>query len=345
MNKIMPDTCHKYILRNSKKLLAFDDNAEFGVWRHEVKLKLTELLGDMPEEKCPLNIEIEYRKEHTDYTEIRFYFDSEPYACVPCHLLIPRGIKKKYPLVICLQGHSTGMHISLGDNQGCALDGQYLSEPDMDYAIEAVNEGYAALAIEQRGFGERISPQFMRKFNRHTGTSCQPIAMNALLLGRTLLGERVWDISRAIDAMDYFPEIDTDRIGCMGNSGGGTATYYAACMDERIKVAMPSCSVCTFEESIGRLFHCDCNYIPKMAKYFDMGDIACLIAPRKLVVIGGKVDDGFKIKGVLDAYSTIEKIYDKAGCKENCTLIVGNGGHRFYADEGWKAFDKLAGWK
>ena len=212
---------------------------------------------------------------------------------------------------------------------------------DRDFAIQAVKEGYAALVIEQRGFGERV-----RKTASSTPgeTTCYVPSMVALLLGRTMLGERVWDISRAIDALYEFKEIDTERVACMGNSGGGTATYYAACMDERIKVAMPSCSVCNFEESIGIMRHCSCNYVPRMAKYFNMGDIACLIAPRKLVDVIGMTDVGFLATGSFNAFDTIKKVYKKAGCEDNCTLVVGEEGHRFYAEQGWMAFKEISGW-
>ena len=59
----------------------------------------------------------------------------------------------------------------------------------------------------------------------------------------------------------------------MGNSGGGTATYYAACLDERISLAMPSCAVCSWDQSIAVKRHCACNYVPYIANYFDMGDM------------------------------------------------------------------------
>ena len=131
----------------------------------------------------------------------------------------------------------------------------------------------------------------------------------------------------------------------MGNSGGGTASYYAACMDERIKIVMPSCAVCTFKDSIVWKRHCICNYIPGIAKYFDMGDIACLIAPRPIVMVSGRTDIGFHIDGALEAYETIEKIYKKAGAGNNCKMVIGDAGHRFYADLSWPEFNKLAGWK
>ena len=336
------DTCHELYMQEHKPLLAFDDSADYENWRREVKAKLTELLGDMPEPTDPA-LRIEWEKEHATFTEYRLVFTSEKAVEVPCHLWIPKAAKKPCPVVLCLQGHSTGMHISMrrflyeGDEK-TATGG------DRDFAVQIVEQGYATMVIEQRAFGERKSKQQLIA-TPTAGTTCTHPAMVAILMGRTLLGERVWDISRAIDILEQFPEIDMERIALMGNSGGGTATYYAACMDERIKVAMPSCSVCTYKHSITARRHCACNYIPNIAKYVDMGDLACLIAPRKLIMVAGQEDTGFTIDGVKEAYETVEKIYRKAGAFENCHLVVGGEGHRFYAKEAWPVFNEMSGWQ
>jgi len=348
MKNFSPDVYHEKMFSELKPELAFNESSDYDTWKKAVKEKLTELLGDTPT-KVPVNVNVEWELQHEGYREIRFTYDTEPEMSVPCHLLIPDNVKKPCPVVICLQGHSTGMHISLGRRKFEADDksAQYQRETgfsrDTDFAIQAVEEGLAALCIEQRGFGERISQRSISR-NPYHRTACHTPTMAALLLGRTMIGERVWDISRAIDALEEFDEIDKEKIGCMGNSGGGTATYYAACMDERIKIAMPSCSVCNFDASIGIMHHCVCNFIPQMAKYFDMGDISCLIAPRKLVVVSGMTDDGFLIRGSMAAYKTIESIYKKAGCPDNCRQVVGEAGHRFYKNPSWKVFKELAGW-
>jgi hypothetical protein len=159
-----------------------------------------------------------------------------------------------------------------------------------------------------------------------------------------MIGERVWDVSRAIDALHDFPEIDTDRIGCMGNSGGGTITYFASCLDQRISIGMPSCYVCTFRDSIGMIDHCPDNYIPGILRCFEMGDLACLIAPRPLVVVAGRQDEIFPIEGVKETFDKIQQIYAAAGASDRCRLVVGEGGHRFYADLAWPVFRELAGW-
>ena len=62
----------------------------------------------------PLNVRVEWEEDRDFYREIRFLFTAEEGADVPCHLLVPKSGEGPYPVVICLQGHSTGMHISLG---------------------------------------------------------------------------------------------------------------------------------------------------------------------------------------------------------------------------------------
>ena len=335
------DTCHESYINKHQPLLMFDENCDYDSWRSQVKEKITELLGDMPE-KTEENLRIEWEKEHDTFKEYRILFNSEENVEVPCHLWVPKAAKKPCPVVICLQGHSTGMHISMGR---AVYDGdsELIAGGDRDFARQIVNEGYAALVLEQRGFGERKSNKEL-KFRPNADCTCAHPAMTAMLIGRTLIEERVWDISRAIDMLESFSEIDMDRVAVMGNSGGGTAAYYAACMDERIKIVMPSCSVCAFKYSIAAMRHCPCNYIPYIAKYVDMGELACMIAPRKLIVVAGEKDHGFLIEGVHEVYETIEKIYEKAGAKENCRLVVGREGHRFYAEPSWPVFRELSGW-
>lgn len=335
MYTFSPDNCHTKLIQNIKPALAFDPTADYSKWKEQVRFKLDELLGDKPE-AVDLNVTVEWEKETDTYTERYFVFDTEDEASVPCHLLIPKTGKAPYPVVICLQGHSSGMHISLG-RPVFEGDEETISGGDRDFARQIIREGYAALVIEQRGFGKRVcNPE--RDGGR---TSCAHPSMVALLLGRSMLRERAWDVSRAIDAIEAFSEIDMEHIAMMGNSGGGTATYYTACVEPRIKVAMPSCSVCAFDHSIGIMRHCDCNYLPRMIKYFDMGELACLIAPRPLIVVAGQKDNGFLIDGVHKVYNVIEQIYEKEGVPENCKLIVGPEGHRFYADLSWGVFREM----
>jgi dienelactone hydrolase len=129
--------------------------------------------------------------------------------------------------------------------------------------------------------------------------------------------------------------IDKDKIVLMGNSGGGTATFYTACLEDRLHIAIPSCAVCTYDDSIMAMMHCPCNFIPNIRKYFNMGDLGCLIAPKKLVVVCGKEDQVFPYHGVEKSFDTIKKAYASIGKEDICHLVVGEGGHQFYPEQAW----------
>lgn len=331
-----PTVLHQRLFQSMAPALRWNGTEDVAAWQSRVRDALRQLLG-WPLMRTEADLRIEWERDFDENTrEIRLLFASEPGVDVCCHLLLPKG-KAKLPLIICLQGHSTGMHISLGRPK---FDGdeQSIAGGDRDFARQIAARGQAALVIEQRCFGER---------GGKPEPDCYQASMQALLLGRTMIGERCWDISRAIDAMlAHFGEIDPERIAVMGNSGGGTASLYAAALDERIAACMPSCALCGFMPSIGAQYHCLCNYIPSIMNHFDMGDLAGLIAPRPFIAINGLTDGIFPIDSAKEQAGIAQSIYyAAAGAEDKLRHITGPYGHRFYAALGWPVFDELTGWK
>ncbi len=314
--------------------LRYDGSVPLDAWRETCTAKLRELLGMDEFTPCEPIFTVLEDGEFNGNRRIHFTVQTEEGYHAHAHLLLPPGQTKPLPLCVGLQGHSTGAHISLGMPKYPG-DEQTISGGDRDFAVRAVKEGFAGLAIEQRGFGENGGTP--------KGPACERPVMTALLLGRTVIGERVWDTSRILDAvLEHFPNlVTTEGSVLMGNSGGGTATYYTACLEHRFDGYMPSCAVCTYRDSIVAMHHCTCNYVPGIAKYFDMGDLAAMIAPKKLVVVCGRDDNIFPLAGVRETFGIIESLYEAAGVPGNCALVVGEGGHRFYADAGWKTMKEL----
>ncbi|MBE6790279.1 MAG: hypothetical protein E7535_03695 [Ruminococcaceae bacterium] len=303
-------------------------------WQEKAENKLKELLGFSPD-SCEFLFEKEYIKELEDSTEIRFTYQSEEGEFVPALLRLPKEpVCEKPPVMICLQGHSTGMHLSFGIEK-FENDRESFESGDRDFARQCIKNGVAAVAIDQRCFGER---------GGNPRPDCYVSSMAAILSGRTTIGGRVLDIMRLIDVLEneFSGVLDTDKIYCMGNSGGGTATFYATALEKRIKAAIPSCAFATFYGSIGTMFHCACNFVPGISKYFDMAEIAGLIAPRPLVIVSGKEDGIFPLPTAEHEFQRLKSIYYKnSENPENCVHIKGDGGHRFYAEPAWKAFWEL----
>lgn len=308
--------------------MAFDENADYQEWKMQAKQKLEELLG-LPFEKCNDDFQILCESDKEGYCRIDFEFQSEEGYYIPCNLLFPSGASDPLPTVICLQGHSSGKHVSLGEAE---FEDDESTIIHSDFALQAVKEGYCAVTMDQRYMG-----QTGRTADGTPSCFAENRSMPSLLLGRTAIGERVWDVQRLIDVMEVYLQkyIDIERIICLGNSGGGTATIYAACMDERIYMAIPSCAVCTFEESVLPVYHCACNYIPGIRKYFNMGDIGCLIAPRKLIQVNGVKDHLFWIEGARECHRVIQQAYRKLGSEHHCHMVEGDGAHQFFPADVW----------
>ena len=309
--------------------------SSFKEWQIAARNKLSQLLGMDKFAKVDLDIDMEYQTKIDGATEIRFTYQSEAGYRVPCHMLLPDGIEKP-PVMICLQGHSKGMHISLGRPK-FEGDEKTIYGGDRDFCVRAVKEGFAAIALEQRNFGECGGSE--------EGPRCLESSMVALLMGRTTIGERVWDVSRLIDVLQsqFTDVVDINTICCMGNSGGGTATAYVAALEDRITLAMPSCAMCTFKDSIGAMHHCSCNYVPHIAEYFDMDDLMAMAYPKYFIQVSGKEDDIFPLFAAEKVFESGKRAYDAFGDGHRCTLIKGNGGHRFYADDSWPMVHKYLG--
>lgn len=305
-------------------------------WQNIFRQELEELLGinriksrgivDLE----PICIEV---VKLADHIREEWRIISEPGYQVPFYVLRPLIQEGPLPLVITPHGHGkygkdTYAGISLGEDDYNKMIGG-----ERDIALQAVREGYISIALDQRAFGVT---KFQNDIEADVVSSCRTMQMHALLFGRTLIGERVWDVSRIIDYAVKHLDINSECIAITGNSGGGTTSLFAAALDTRISIAVPASYFCTFEDSIGFIKHCECNYIPGIMELGEMYDIAGLIAPRPFLAVAGDKDDIFPIDAVKKAYEKLCRVYEVAGVRDRCELYIGDGGHRYYKARVWE---------
>ncbi|MCE9588258.1 MAG: hypothetical protein K8R57_08090 [Verrucomicrobia bacterium] len=328
---LSPSLVHRAWTARTKPASAYQ-GGDVSAWQSELRGKLADLIGYMKfvPEPVPLNVRTIWKREHPLGTIEKIVFTSEPGADVPAYVCLPKSAQPPYNFFICLQGHTTGMHNSIAVNfedesVAMAVDG------DQDFGIGCMARGIAALCVEQRSFGERQE----RLQWQHLDYLCHQAAMNAMLVGSTLLAERVYDIDRAIDYLEQRGDVAMNKVGLMGESGGGTTTLFAAALLPRVQAAMPACCFSTFAASIQATFHCVCNYVPNLLLHAEMGDIAGLIAPKPLVIVNGKCDGIFPIGPAQAEFARVQEIYQAVGSPENCRHVICDGGHRFYADDAW----------
>lgn len=327
--KLSPTENHRHLMSQIVPELQYD-GGNVKKWQDRLRRQLRRLIGDTPNERCALRPRSLWKRTVPLGTIEKIVFTSEPYADVVAYVCLPRDIEPPYTFMICLQGHSTGMHNSIAVQRDDNTQ-PHPVEGDRDFGLGCMRRGIAALCVEQRSFGERR--ELKQKSVAPRG--CHDAAMHALMLGRTLIGERVYDVGRGIDYLAMRGDADMSSIGVMGNSGGGTVSLFSAALLPRIAYAMPSCYFCTFRHSIMAMHHCMCNYVPGLLKYAEMSDIMGLFAPKPLVVVAGKEDTIFPITATRRAFKALQRIYDAHGAKERCHLVIGAEGHRFYAEEAW----------
>jgi len=261
--------------------------------------------------------------------------ETEPGLSIPFHLLRPKG-PGPHPIVVCPHGHARyGMDVAVGlPTDDCPAE--RTAAEDRDVAVQAVRRGYLAIAPTTRGFAPVNLPD---RTGRHGGSDCRSWMMHALLAGRVLMGERVWDIERLLDWAVARPDTDPARILVLGNSAGGLVTLYAAACDIRITDAVASCCVARFVRDDGAVQHCDCDAVPGMLRWGEMKEVGGLVAPRRLLVVHGDADPLFEAAPRDEAVEGIRRLYAAAGAPDAFATRIGQGGHRFYADLMWPFLD------
>ena len=306
---------------------------EHRAWERELRAKAVELLGGFPRKPEPLAPEIVEEVEFPDYIRQRVIFNTRKNMSLPAYLLLPKDYEgKKLAAIVCLPGHGPGKNTIVGyedDGTPRAEIGGYQN----DFAIQAVRHGYAALAIEQLAFGERNAQE-----ERNMG--CNVPTVNAFMMGQTMVGFRVWDAKRAIDYLSERPEIDPERIGLMGISGGGTTTLWTAAVDWRVKAAVVSGYLCTFKDSIMAMPHCVCNFVPGIIQYAEMYDLAALVAPRALFAESGTKDGIFPIEAAKLAVKKASRAWEVLGEPEKIGHEVFEGVHSFHGVGAFKFLEK-----
>jgi dienelactone hydrolase len=300
-------------------------------WQKKLRAKVTELIGGFPKEKTPLQpLTLEVR-DFPGYRREKFVMRTRPGMSLLGYLLTPREAKGPLPTMICVPGHGRGVDDIVGiDDKG--RDRTDKAGYQHDFAIQTVEAGLAAVAIEPLAFGCRRDE---RTKKRGLGTSaCQPAAGAALLLGETMIAWRSWDVVRTVDWIETRKDLDARRVGLMGISGGGTVTSFASALEPRIRAAMISGYLNTFKDSIVAMSHCIDNYVPGILNWCENYDVASLIAPRPLYVESGTRDNIFPIEASKSAFEKVRKVYEALGAAELVKQEVFEGEHLFHGGGG-----------
>ncbi len=233
---------------------------------------------------------------------------------VPAYLLIPEGLVNPAPAMLCL--HQT---TAIGKNEPAGLGGK----PDLHYGLELAKRDYVTLIPDYPGFGDN-------EFDPYTHGYA-----SASMKG-------IWNHMRAVDLLEELPEVDGDRIGCIGHSLGGHNTLFVAAFDERLQVMVSSCGFNAFSKYMdGDLVTWSSKYyMPRVAERYgndpalmpwDFSDVVAALAPRALFVNAPLHDNNFEVSGVRDCVESAMPAYQAQGAGDRLVATYPDTGHDFPA--------------
>ncbi|MBF0186953.1 MAG: alpha/beta hydrolase [Magnetococcales bacterium] len=320
------------------------DQSDPLAWQETARAKLTELLGLRPAAREIQVVQVSREKRrrdgiHTLTSHLRL---GEAGPVVPVVTLWDpkKAVGDTKKVMIVLQGTNAGYHLSWG---GARMPADPIKVArGNDFALEPVRQGYHVLCLEISCFGERME----RDLKKRSADPCIDTANHLLLLGRTLLGERVRDVMDLITWLSDTwrdREENTDRrIEIIGHSSGGMVALYAMALDRRIRAGLISGSLGTLSRTVARRNDCSGqSVVPGLLNWLEMDDIAALCAPRPLLAVAGVRDHIWPYSGAEECVASARTLYDALDAPKGIQAVSGEGGHRFYPEQAWPPFFQM----
>jgi len=305
---------YEYLCRMARRITAnsLSDVGDRSYWerteaeRRRLLISMLGLTDHLDKTREPAKPVITGVHNRGQYDIERLYFQSLPGLYVTGNLYVPKGLAGPAPGVLYLCGHS--------------LDQKHHYQA---HARKFAQLGFVTLILEtiERGEvrGHHHGPYHYGWFNWYSW-------------GYTPAGVEVWNAMNAIDLLQSRSEVNPERIGVTGISGGGAISWFTAAVDKRVKISAPVCGTATIESHVCKHTteeHCDCmfwvnNYM------WDLTDVGALVAPRPLLICSAQRDWMFDIGSVRLTYSKLKKLYEALGSPGNVLLIETPGGHSYH---------------
>ena len=311
------------------------------------------LMAGLHYDPGPLDLKSETlsREGRDGFVLERVAFNTTPWIRVNGYFLLPTGVKHPVPGLVVF--HAWGGPLLFGKerivNSGRdhpvlveyrkSAGGKYLAE-------EFARAGYAVVVIDAFHFGERVPmgtgrvPENLDPYalSEKQFDAINRRAVNLLNLGvrelnwagSTWMGLNYWDDSRCVDYLVSRPEVDPERIGCTGCSGGGWRTLFLAALDMRIRASVGVCWTTTGDyQQIYNLAGAIGTFclLPGVWDRLDVPDLTIAAAPGASMLISPTDDPLFPPEGQDEAARQIREGYEWAGCPERFRFFAPDKTH------------------
>ncbi len=303
----------QYDSRREAFAVAMQSEKAARAYRDSVRLRYRELIGELPE-RTPLNTRNVGTVKQSGYTIEKLIFESMPGHPVTANLYVPDG-NGPFPAVLLMCGH---------ENSAKATESYQRTA-----ILFALNK-FVVLVVDPVSQAERHQLVDANAKPQTRGGTTEHTLINAAgnLVGSGMVTYQLWENIRALDLLELRKEVDATRIGCLGNSGGGTQTTYLIAFDERIKVAAP-CSYIASRERNFELFGANdgCQHVPgEGTAHLELSDFLIAFAPKPLLILAGRYDF-IDYAGTLMAHDESKAIYRSLGEENKISMFTFDDGH------------------
>ena len=333
LERLLTGHFNRHLDRRLASYQAIKSQADCEQWKTERREFFLQQIGGLPK-RTPLNASVVGVLDGDGYRVEKILFESRPHHHVTANLYLPTT-QGPYPGVLIPCGHS---------HTGKAAGGY------QRMSILLARHGMAALCYDPIGQGERYqSLDFEHDHETFASVSyrletphprvrflCTTehtlMGVGCILLGTNTAQYRIWDGMRAIDYLQSRDDILADKIGCAGNSGGGTLTAYLMALDNRIVAAAPACYLTTFRQLIATKGAQDAeqNIFGQIAFGMDEPDYVMMRAPKPTLICASTRDVTFDIGGTWDLFRQSKRFYARLGFPERVELNEADVPHGMY---------------
>jgi dienelactone hydrolase len=281
--------------------------------RTEYRQQLFEMLSLSPlPARTDLKPVVTGKIEHELFNVEKLHFQSMPGLYVTANLYVPKKLDKPAPAILYVCGHARLVTngVSFGNKAGYEHHGSWFAR-----------NGYVCLVIDTVQLGEIEGI--------HHGTHREGMWWwNSR--GYSSAGVEAWNSIRALDYLQSRPEVDGNRLGVTGRSGGGAYSWWVTALDDRVKAAAPVAGITDLQNHVvdGVVEgHCDCMFIVNTYRW-DYALVAALAAPRPLLICNSDKDSIFPLDGVMRVHTKVAKIYKLYGATNALGLLITEGPHK-----------------
>lgn len=288
--------------------------ADWSQRRAHILAAFESMAGELPgpSHRVPLDVQITDSFDDGKYLRQKLSYAAEQGDRVPAWLLVPKGLKKAAPAMLCL--HQT---TPLGKDEPVGLGGS----ANLHYAKELAERGYVCLVPDYPSLGDY-------PYDFHSKRALPSGTMKA-----------IWDNIRGLDLVQALPEVDARRIGAIGHSLGGHNAIFTALFDLRIK-AVVSSSGFTALATDDVSSWTGPRYMPRLRNVvagpqqelpFEFHELIAALAPRPFFTNSPQKDSDFSAAGVRKVMTAAQDVYALYNATDRLHAEYPNAPHDFPA--------------